>query len=695
MAKKKNRETNSPPKINLPKLTLSQQTQRSLWAIFLLASSLILVLSAFQIAGPVGREIYKFFFYLMGWGYYGLVLILIISAVNLLREIEQRIYFNTFVGGLLSLISALGILELLSPQAGGLLGKVSLGLKNIFGFWAALIILIAAFLSGFIIILNVPVKLPKFKKKKEKEIITEMETSSISSVEKETQPEIKVNQIETENKAKKIRQEEQKELFFKPIKPASAYRFPPLELLESESSRPTAGDIKANANIIKRTLEHFGIEVEIGEVNIGPTVTQYTLKPAEGVKLSSILVLQNDLALALAAYPLRIEAPIPGKALVGIEVPNKSIALVRLRNLLGEKEFQNYPDNLVIVLGRDVTGHPVYTSLVKMPHLLIAGATGTGKSVCIHSILTTLLYRHSPETLKLILIDPKRIELSHYNGIPHLLTPVICDYKKVLPALKWTISEMEKRYQLLLEYGVRDINGYNLKASKKEEQILPYIVIIIDELADLMVQYGREIEGAIIRLAQMARATGIHLIVSTQRPSVEVITGLIKANITSRIAFAVASQVDSRTILDMAGAEKLLGHGDMLYLPPETNRPKRIQGAYVSEKEVERLVEFLTQQTMELENQMAEDLESTLNQAGGQSFIDLELMSEEPDDKLYDEAYKVVVQAGKASASLLQRRLRIGYARAARLLDLLEEKGIIGPADGARPREVYVSKEEQ
>jgi len=430
----------------------------------------------------------------------------------------------------------------------------------------------------------------------------------------------------------------------------------------------------------------------MGEINVGPTVTQYTLKPTEGVKLSSITALQNDLALALAAHPLRIEAPIPGKSLVGIEVPNKSVALVRLGSLLKEIDFQKDGTLLNMVLGRDVEGRVVTADLSKMPHLLIAGATGSGKSVCIHSIISTFLFKNSPSTLRLILVDPKRVELARYNGIPHLLTPVITDNKKVLPTLRWAVEEMGRRYDLLSQYQARDIESYNNKALARNENILPYIVIIIDELADLMMYYGRDLETFIIRIAQMARATGIHLIVSTQRPSVEVITGLIKANITARIAFQVASQVDSRTILDMAGAEKLLGHGDMLFLSPESSKPRRIQGAYLSEAEIDRLVEFIIKNSQSLEfNGLSSDLEEYLNQMGMSENLGAENQEE---DELYPEAYEVVVKAQKASASLLQRRLKIGYARAARLLDMLEARGVIGPQDGAKPREVYVKEQE-
>jgi S-DNA-T family DNA segregation ATPase FtsK/SpoIIIE len=489
-----------------------------------------------------------------------------------------------------------------------------------------------------------------------------------------------------------VAKEEEKRKNHFPAKVKGNYVVPSLDLLESGSAKPTVGDIRANANIIKRTLESFGIIVEMGEVNVGPTVTQYTLKPTEGVKLASITALQNDLALALAAHPLRIEAPIPGKSLVGIEVPNKAVALVRLGNILKEINFQKETPALAFALGRNVEGKIILADLSKMPHLLIAGATGSGKSVCIHAIISSFLLKNSPASLRLVLIDPKRVELARYNGIPHLLTPVITDNKKVLPVLRWIINEMNRRYDLLSNYHARDIEGYNIKTLSKKEEALPYIVIIIDELADLMIYYGRDLETFIIRIAQMARATGIHLIVSTQRPSVEVITGLIKANITARIAFQVASQVDSRTILDIAGADKLLGHGDMLYLSPESSKPRRIQGAYITENEIDRLVEWINKSSQVIEtNGLAIDLEGFILESSSQEQINLETL-EEDEDILYPEAYEVVVKAQKASASLLQRRLRIGYARAARLLDLLEARGVVGKGEGAKPREVFVKE---
>ncbi|MBI4023302.1 DNA translocase FtsK 4TM domain-containing protein [Candidatus Berkelbacteria bacterium] len=459
------------------------------------------------------------------------------------------------------------------------------------------------------------------------------------------------------------------------------WTFPPLDLLSLPTGKATAGNVVKNVETIEKTLKDFGIEVQMGDVNIGPTVTQYTLKPAEGVKLTAITARANDLALALAAPSIRIEAPIPGKGAVGIEVPNKVPATVTLREVLETDEFKAVKSDLTLALGRDAAGAPVSVDLKKMPHLLIAGATGSGKSIAINTIIASLLYQNTPDQLRLLLIDPKRVEFTPYNEVPHLLAPVITEPDKTVNTLKWAIVEMERRYRQLQEVGSRDIASYN---AKHKDAPLPYIVFVIDELADLMQQSAKEVEGGIVRLAQMARAVGMHLIVATQRPSVDVITGLIKANITTRMAFAVASQVDSRTIIDIAGAEKLLGNGDMLYLAAEfTGKPRRVQGCLITEKEVEAVTGFLKEQAPaqyddEVMNFSPRGVGSGLGGDGGGS------------DELFDEARTVVVQAGKASASLLQRRLRIGYARAARLLDILEEHGIIGPADGAKPRDVLV-----
>jgi len=488
--------------------------------------------------------------------------------------------------------------------------------------------------------------------------------------------------VETEEKIDEVEKKPGK------LKKLSSWKLPSVNILEGIDSEPTSGDIKANSNIIKRTLANFGIMVEMAEVNVGPTVTQYTLTPAVGIKLSRITALQNDLALALAARSLRIEAPIPGKSLVGIEIPNQAVAMVRLKSILNSKEFYNRKSNLSVILGRDVAGCPVIANLAKMPHLMIAGSTGSGKTVCVNTLITGLLFQNSPETIKFIMVDPKRVELTSYNEIPHLLTPVITDPDKAINALKWSISEMDNRYELLSHIGCRNIESYNNAVSTKYTQleILPYIVIVIDELADLMATHGREMEATVVRLAQMARAVGIHLVLSTQRPSVEVITGLIKANITTRIAFQVASQIDSRTILDMSGAEKLLGSGDMLYLSNESNKPRRIQGVFISEEEVSKVSEYLKGQK-EGDVEYNEEIVANKKNSLG---LDSDGDDGESEDDRFNEAVEVVRSAGKASASLLQRRMSVGYARAARLLDLMENKGIIGPGEGAKPREVYV-----
>lgn len=461
----------------------------------------------------------------------------------------------------------------------------------------------------------------------------------------------------------------------------------PFDLLEHKNAKPTSGDIHGRMMVIKKTLENFGVPVEMGEVSVGPTVTQFTLKPAEGVKLSRILSLSNDLALSLASHPIRIEAPIPGKSLVGIEVPNQTVAIVGLREVMESKKFASRETDLSICLGKDVAGTPWIVDLAKMPHMLVAGATGSGKTVCLNAIIIALIYQNHPDDLKLILIDPKRVELPVYNGIPHLLTPAITDVSKTINAFKWAISEMDRRFSLLSETKKHDIAAYN--ASVSEEDRMPNIVIIVDELADLMVSSGAEVESSIIRLAQMARAVGIHLIVATQRPSVDVITGLIKANITSRIAFSVASSTDSRTILDSTGAEKLVGRGDMLFVSSDLSKPKRIQCCYVSDSDIRNVVNFLVEQL----DEPVEYEEGITDRSKGRQPYDFGYNDD--GDELYEEAKDTVLRAGKASASYLQRRLKVGYARAARLLDLLEERGIIGPGEGAKPRKILVGIDEK
>jgi S-DNA-T family DNA segregation ATPase FtsK/SpoIIIE len=468
-----------------------------------------------------------------------------------------------------------------------------------------------------------------------------------------------------------------------------AWTPPSLDLLEATSTKADAGDVKHNAQVIQQTLESFGINVTMGEVNVGPTVAQYTFTPPAGVKLNKITGLDTNLALSLAAHPIRIEAPIPGKSAVGVEIPNKSIATVRLRDVLNTSEVKSQKEPLMFVLGRDVSGLPTTADLAKMPHILIAGATGSGKSIMINSLLTSLLYRNSPADMKLILVDPKRVELGLYNDIPHLLTPVIVEPEKCISALKWAVAEMERRYKLLAEVGNRNIGEYN---HAHKEEAMPYIVVVIDELADLMVLAAADVESLIVRLAQMARAVGIHLVLATQRPSVDVITGIIKANIPARLAFSVASQIDSRTILDQMGAEKLLGKGDMLFASPEYIKPRRIQGVFVSERETKAVTDYLRSVRAPQYNDEVLAQKVTI---GGRTVGGSAGDMGEPDDDMFDEAAEAVFRAGKASASMLQRRLRVGYARAARLLDLLEERGIIGPADGARPRDVLISSLDQ
>ena len=470
------------------------------------------------------------------------------------------------------------------------------------------------------------------------------------------------------------------------------YTPPPLNLLETDRGKANVGDVKANANIIRRTLANFGIEVEMDEVTIGPTVTRYALKPAQGVKLSRIVGLQSDLALALAAHPIRIEAPIPGKSLVGIEIPNRTKSIVGLASLLADPGF-HAPAPLLVAVGRNIAGKSVFKSIAKMPHLLIAGTTGSGKSVTIHAIITSLLYRHSPDEMRFIFVDPKRVELTLYNSIPHLLTPVITDSKKAILALKWAATEMNRRYDTLEAESVRDIDSYHKKVKDgkietkdgEDPDKMPYIVIIIDELADIMQAYPRELEAAIVRLAQMSRAVGIHLILSTQRPEVNVITGLIKANVPSRIALRVPTGIDSRTILDATGAEKLLGLGDMLAIVGGDGQPERLQSAYITEDEVKSVVKYFKEA---FKDDVRDSIELTGTVAGEKAMFSDNIDGD--DDDLYEEARTIIIEAGKASTSYIQRKLKVGYARAARLMDMLEERGVIGAADGAKPRDVLV-----
>ena len=532
--------------------------------------------------------------------------------------------------------------------------------------------------------------------------------------EKEEKPTFAVNRQEEDVKIKGIEQEKrntkpttskitlfkkgdegaEKAEIRKPAANKNAYVLPPLDLLNKNEAAPTSGNIKENSMIIKSTLENFGIPVEMAEVNVGPTVTQYAFKPAEGVKLSKITTLSNNLALALAAHPIRIEAPIPGKSLVGIEVPNKVRSVVTLRNLMSQTAFQNATSPLLVALGRNVSGAPVYADITEGPHVLVAGATGTGKTIFLNTLILSLLYKCTPDNLRMIMVDPKRVEFQHYNDIPHLLCPVIYDATKTINALQWLTHEMERRFEVFSEVPARNLATYNANKSIIASGLqLPYIVFVVDELADLMAAKGREIEAGVVRLAQMARATGIHLVLATQRPSVEVITGLIKANVPTRITFQVSSQIDSRTVLDTSGAEKLIGAGDMLFMSAKSSKITRIQGPYISEKEVQKVADFIIEQAKKVEDPqlaLSQSLAESLERSeGGKDNGGAEFFGSADEDPLFEEVKKIVLETKKASASFLQRRLRIGYSRAARLIDMLEERGIVGPADGAKPREVF------
>ena len=692
MGRHKNKEKQAKSKEEREsKFDISQETKNSIWGIGSFILAVLSILSFIDKAGVAGQGFNIFARSLFGWGFFIVPVAFSLLGFSFVKSISRKIYHSAVFGTLLFVASILATFYIFGNGnfdtrivQGGYLGVI-LGapLLSSVGFGASLIVLIALVVVALLVTLNIPLYRLMNKEEEEEKLVDNVVIKKGSEVVDQKKQELKPALV-----AKPVKIED-KEFVIKNYKKGK-WVLPPTDLLHEDQEEAITGDINANASIIKRTLGNFGIDVEMGEVSIGPTVTQFTLRPAIGMKLSRIAALQPDLSLALAAYPIRIEAPIPGKSLVGIEVPNKKVALIGLRNMFDHDDFKKSKYFLPLALGRDVSGMPVFAGLEKMPHLMIAGATGTGKSVSINTILLSLLYKHSPDVLKLILIDPKRVELTLFNDIPHLITPVIIDNKKVIGALKWALSEMDRRYDSLSKSASKDIFSYNTKMVERDQPIMPIIVIVIDELSDLMASYGRDVEAAIVRLAQMSRAVGIHLILSTQRPSVEVITGLIKANITSRVALQVASQIDSRTILDMAGAEKLLGKGDMLFLAGDVAKPRRLQGAMVTEKEVKDVTRFIKAQAENMEVDEEHDLKVDFNantnsrgefSGGG---------NDDVDDDMYGEAKETVVLAGKASASLLQRRLRVGYARAARLLDILEEKGVIGPGDGAKAREVYI-----
>ena len=489
-----------------------------------------------------------------------------------------------------------------------------------------------------------------------------------------------------------------------PVQQPEGYHFPPLSMLEYSAGvnqEDITAELQSNGNMLVGTLKSFGVQTKIVDISRGPAVTRYELQPAPGVKISKITNLSDDIAMNLAAAGVRIEAPIPGKAAVGIEVPNKNINVVRMRDLVESNSFVSAKSKLTVVLGRDIAGAVAVTDLAKMPHLLIAGSTGSGKSVCINSLIVSLLYKSTPDEVRFLMVDPKVVELGIYNGIPHLLVPVVTDPRKAAGALGWAVTEMLKRYKIFAENNVRDLASYNKLAKSKNNQDedgnpmphLPQIVIIIDELADLMMAAPNEVEDAICRLAQMARAAGMHLVIATQRPSVDVITGIIKANIPSRIAFAVSSQIDSRTILDMGGAEKLLGRGDMLFSPVGSQKPIRIQGCFVSDSEIESVVTYVKKvQDSGYDQSVIEEIER--NAVAEKKTTDGDASDSDMTDPMMNEAIKCVIEAGQASTSLLQRRLRLGYARAGRLIDEMEQLGVVGPHEGSKPRQVLLTRQQ-
>lgn len=665
------------------KLRLKKDALFSITYIMLFCLAFLIVLS-FTRQGVVLYQLNAFLLMIFGWGTIFLVFFLLLSGLMLTRLNVPWNHASVLTGGALMAISLVGLTK------SGLVGRI---IFNQIAYFitpvGAAVILVMSTIVGFVVFFNTSfdqvilfvVNIFKgvkgiFGFKKAPQFIQKPLLGRSAARAENTAKEAPKNTSGREVEEFPI-------LADVPGAQSGVWNYPPLSLLSDASGgKADRGDIKANASTIEKTLDSFGISARVVEVNEGPAVTQYAIEVALGTKLSKITALSNDLALALAAPTgqIRVEAPIPGRSLVGLELPNRSLEIVTLKQILGSEAMKDRRNKLLVPLGLDVSGKPVVGNIGKMPHVLIAGQTGSGKSVILNSWIASFLFRTTPSEVKLILIDPKRVEFTQYSGVPHLFTPVIVEKEKIVHALEWATSEMDRRYKMFAQVGARNIEAYNEMSGF---QTLPYIVIIIDELADIILFAPARVEDAICRIAQMARATGIHLVIATQRPSVDVLTGLIKANIPSRISFAVSSMVDSRVILDTPGAEKLLGRGDMLYTPPEAAKPTRIQGAYVSDNEIKNLLEFLgktgirpvyTEEVTEMSEKMAAGIGS-----GGER------------DVLFEDAVRMVCQDKRASASLFQRKFSIGYARAARVLDQLQEAGVVGPADGAKPREILVT----
>ena len=712
-----------------PLKKLKKETKHSILAIVFFVLAILSLLASLDLFGRVGESLFGGLTWLSGVGYFLLPIIFIMLAISFLRQEEREFSGQKTTGAVIFFLSGLGIISSLAKilewaRDGGHIGKAISGLFFwLFGSTATLIILTALIIISCLILFESELTMDtlcfwrRFKKEEEKDETEETDDAAeVAEIKPKKEIKEEPKQIEPVIAKKspevKEKKEDEMDIAMRNNPGAKEYVPPPLSLLANDSGKPGTGDIKANANIIKRTLQKFGIDVEMDEVTIGPSVTRYAIKPAEGVKLSKIVALQDNLAYALAAHPIRIEAPIPGKSLVGIEIPNTTKTMVGLGSLLASDKYSESDKPLLVSLGKGISGEAHFANLGKMPHVLIAGATGSGKSVTIHAVITSLLYRNSPELLKFIMIDPKRVELTLYNKIPHLLTPVITDAKKTILALKWAGKEMSRRYDVLEEHACKDIDSYHknvlapalqkikeAKGKGRDErkievpETMPFIVVVIDELADIMMTYPKELESSIVRLAQMSRAVGIHLILSTQRPSVNVITGLIKANIPARVALQVVSQIDSRTIIDSPGAEKLLGSGDMLYLGGEMSKPVRIQSAFISEGEVKKVVNYLISAYQD--EIPGEGINFTETATDRNVLFEGNIGDDMgDDDELYETAKAEVIQAGKASTSYIQRKLSVGYARAARLIDMLEERGVIGPGSGAKPREIMIGHTE-
>ena len=714
MARKKKKSSSKKKSASKKKESKKQEEPKGLpehfWrqagGIGLIILAILLAFGAFSTGGSLPKWLFDVSQKVLGEIAYILPPIFFFAAVSKLRSENVKLSRSAFYGLLIFLSSLAGIAQLMigettsvdaanAGQGGGMIGYyVDSMLLTFLSEITAGILLTFTTVVSIHFILKLPfsswLKLFGLAKRKPKE---ETDEDGVPIAKDDESEGFKLNEGvpvqrglgSLKNTAKKLTDDESHDALTTAGDPDWTY--PAVTLLNDKSDKANPGDVEGNAKIIEDTLADFNISVEMQGANIGPRVTQFTLKPPSGVRLTKITALENNLALNLAATSIRIEAPIPGKRAVGIEVPNQKSATVRLHSIINDDAWKKSKSPLSFAVGKDIAGDGVVAGLDTMPHVLIAGATGSGKSVMINSLLLSLVYRNSPANLKLILVDPKQVELTPYNDIPHLLTPVITSPEKCISALKWAVAEMERRYTALSEVGKRNIGEYN--KSKKQEE-MPYIVIVIDELADLMMLAARDVEALIVRLAQKSRAVGIHLVLATQRPSVDVITGLIKANVPARVAFTVTSQVDSRTIIDGSGAEKLLGMGDMLYVTPQISKPKRIQGVFVSDKEVNDVADFLR---MEKAPEYDDEVVAQPVQIGKGGAVTTPTgdgsMADE--DDMYMDAVNVVVESRKASASLLQRRLRVGYARAARLIEAMEEQGIIGAADGSRPRDVLIN----